>query len=170
MKKLVIALLAMSLFVGCARIDPFSPKQRQQIQNQDGKIEEIKSNTQGVQAELLKLRQQTEINARDMDRTQTGMMNKQNTGVQIFQGDGALFTIIVLAGLVVGCISLIAYYKSKNQKSEKIAEVLATQISLRNDIELEDAVFMAAMHTEVEPDIYRLMIKKQTMMRKRGLR
>lgn len=147
MKKLLFALLLAAPFlVGCGRFDPFSPKQKQQIDNQSGKIEELKNNTNGLQLELLKLKQQQEINARDIDRAQTGMLNKQNTGVQIFQGDGALIAIIVLGGLIVGCVTFIAYYRAKNQKSEKTAEILATQIALRNDPELEDSVFMAAMH------------------------
>lgn len=171
MRKILLVLFVIGLFAGCSmRVDPFSPRQKQRLENQNGKIEELKNNANGVQLELLKLRQQTEINARDLDRTQTGMLNKQNTGVQILQGDGAIIAIIVLTGMIMGGIAFISYYKTRATKAEKTTEIMATQIAFRNDQELEEAIFLAAMHTEVESDVYKIMLKKQTMLKKRGLR
>ena len=165
---LAILLISLVATVGCARLDPFSPDQRQEIENAEGRIEELKSNQNGVMAELLKLRQQTEVNARDIDRAQTGMLNRQNTGVQIFQGDGVLITIIVLVGIIMGSVLVISYYKSKSDKNQKTSEILAMQIAQYNDLELENSVFMAAMNTTVESDIYHLMVRNQSMLGRHG--
>ena len=55
------ALLLLSVtFFGCAmgnRFDPLSPRNRQQIQNDHGKIEQLSTAQDSVVADMLKLRQ-----------------------------------------------------------------------------------------------------------------
>ena len=51
--------------------------------------------------------------------------------------------------------------KTKSDKSEKMADILAQQVASYDDINLDNEIFMAAMNTEVEEDIYHLMVKHQ---------
>jgi predicted PurR-regulated permease PerM len=162
----VLAVLGMFSVAGCARIDPLSPKTRQAIQNQNGKIDELKTNQNGVVNEMLKLKQDQEIIARDMDKVQTGINNKQNTGVQIFQGDGALITVIVLAGIAAILVGTLVHYKQKSDKNEKVANILAMQIAQRGDVDLDNQVFMAALNSDVEREVYHLVLRHQNTLRK----
>jgi hypothetical protein len=161
MKNLLMCLLFVSLFFGCARIDPFSPRFRQDIKNA-GKIEELNTNQNSIVTEIGKLRQEQQIIARDMKEVQTGILNRQNTGIQIFQGDGALLAIITLSGMLMFSIVCVVYFKTHSDKNEKIANVLAKQIVMQNNIELEDNIFQAAMFSPIEKDIYHLMEKHQS--------
>lgn len=166
MKKLLVALMLFSLTalsVGCANVSPFSPRQRQQIAN-EGKIEEIKTNQDSINAEIGNLR--NTIEARDIAsyQAQTGKANKQNSGVQILSGDGALM-VVLLVGIV--SVVVIVYYKNKAGKSKKTAEILASALASYDNSSLDDGVFMAAMNTEVESDVYHLMVRKKRQL---GLR
>ena len=162
--KLFLASLLILTIIGCARIDPFSPKNKQAIQNQ-GTIEELKTNQNSMVADMLKLRQDQTIVARDMDKVVTGIGNKQNTGVQLFQGDGALLAIVTLAGMLIAAGVFASYFKTQAVKNEKTANILATEIALQNDQELNDRVCLAAMHTEVEDKVYHMLVRSQKMLR-----
>lgn len=157
---LLIALLALGTVSGCARLDPLSPELKQELDNRDGQIEDIRNNQNGLMLELGKIRQQNDINARDIANFQQGLINRnnENNGVQILQGDGALVMVFAIA---VVAMLLIYHYRTQAVKNKKTAEILAQQIAGYNDIMLDDSVFMAAMNTEVEKDVYDLMIKCQ---------
>lgn len=160
MNKFVLVIAISSLLIGgCAKIDPFSPRLRQDLQNQNGKIEELKNNQNGLMLEMGKIRNQNEMNARDIKDAQQGLVNlkgMQNSGIQFFSGDGGL---IVFLGVVAMALLFIYHYRQRAVKSEKAAEIMAQQITLRGDPELENNVLLSALNTEVEADVYHMLGK-----------
>ena len=160
MKGILALAFILLTFTGCANISPFSPELRNDIDNQNGQIEDIKNNQNGFMLDLLNLRNEQSVQARDIENVQQGLINKtnKNSGIQILQGDGALVMIFALA--TVGML-LIYHYKTKAVRNEKTAEILAQQIAMYDDVTLDDDVFVAAMNTDVEADIYHLMVKSQ---------
>jgi len=158
----IFAILTTLTLSGCGRFSPLSPELKQELQNQNGKIDDIKNNQNGLMLDLLNLRQQNDINARDIQNLQNGLINynknNQNSGVQILQGDGAL--VAVFATIVIGML-LVLYYRSQALKQTKTAEIMAQQIANYNDVDLNDNVFMAAMNSNVEDQVYHLMVKSQ---------
>lgn len=137
-------------------ISPLSPNSR--IDNQ-GQIDELKNNQNGLMLDMLKLKQEQEMHARDVDNQIQGMFNKSNSGIQILQGDGAL--IMVFAVGVVAML-LIYHYRTKAKNSTKAAEIMAQQIAVHQDENLENNVFMSALNTDAEEDVYNLMVKAQS--------
>ncbi len=156
-------------FSGC-NLSPLSPNLDNQIDN-NGKIEELKNNQNGIIAEIGKLRQESSIIARDLENVQQGLLNinahlssNENSGIQILQGDGALMMIFGL-----GTIFIIStfYYRSRGQKAEQTATMLAQAIVRYDDINLENEVFATAMNTDVEKQVYQLITKSQVKTRMR---
>jgi hypothetical protein len=157
MKKLMLALALLLLFSGCAKnLSPFSPENKQRIRNENGKIDDIQNNQQGFLLEMQKLK----ADVQDVKNFQQGNFNKssENNGVQILQGDGALITVFAL--VVIGSL-LVYHYKTKSDKHEQAANILAQQIAMHDNLELENKIFLAAMHTDSEETIYKLMVKNQ---------
>ena len=154
MKKFIAPLLIALLFLsGCSgNLSPLSPNSKKKIQNQNGKIEELKDNQNSVAAEIGKLRNETQVTAEKINsfQQQQGMLNKENSGIQILQGDGALIALIVLTTL--GMV-LVYYYRTEALKAKKVNDILAHQIVQANNLDLEDQVFLAGMHSDVEPDL-----------------
>lgn len=153
----------LSICSGCSNnLSPFSPDLKNEINNQNGKIEDIKNNQNGVMLELIKLRNEQKINAEKIDNFQQGLLNlsgrNENFGVQILQGDGALVMVFALGTIAM---MLIYHYRTKAVKKEKAADILAQQIVNYNDESLTDDVFISAMHTDVEKDVYDLIAKNQ---------
>lgn len=164
MKKLITLSLIFILFLSLIGCGNLSPRQDQRINNQDGKIEELKNIQNGMNLELGKLRQESEINDSTLKEVQQGMINvnnklssNENSGIQILQGDGAL--ILIFALIVVGM--LLFHYRKLYKKNEKAADLLAQQITNQGNQYLDETVFQAAMHTDVEKEIYYLMTKHQ---------
>ena len=164
MKKLITTLIVFALSLPLTGCGNLSPRQDQQIDNRNGEIEELKNIQNGINAEIGKLRQESEITNSTLKDVQTGMVNFQaklssneNSGIQVLQGDGALILVFALA--VIGM--LLFHYRRLYKKNEKAADLLAQQIINRGDIYLDDTVFQAAMHTDVETEIYHLMTKHQ---------
>ena len=158
--KLLLAVTLLGLLAGCGRIDPLSPNLRNDIDNQNGKIDDIQNNQNGFLLELGKLKNDQQIMAENIQNMQQGLVNRnnENSGIQILQGDGGLIAACAIAII----INLVVYhYKTRATKKEKIAEILAQEISLYNDLDLENKIFATAMNTEVEEDIYKLMVKHQ---------
>lgn len=154
--------LLFAIITGC-NVSPFSPKLNQKINNQDGQIEDIKNNQNGIMFEIGKIRQQNEINARDIENAQQGLINlrgSNNSGVQILSGDGGLLIVCFFSTLA---IVIIFHYRQRATKSEKSAEILAQQIALYDDSDLDDKVFLSALNSPVESDIYHLMVKSQAI-------
>lgn len=154
-------LLASLLLVttGCIDVSPLSPDLDNKIDNQQGKIEDIKNNQNGIMLDLLKLRNEQQQHARDVENQVQGMFNKSNSGVQILQGDGAL---ILVFGVAVMAMFLVYHYKTRAEKSQKTAEIMAQQIAVFADHNLDNEVFLSAMNTEVEEDVYHMMVKAQS--------
>jgi hypothetical protein len=146
MRKVIISLtlLACLFLTGCGNLSPrdnLSP--RQDINNQQGKIDKIEQNQQLLRSEIEKL----------------ALINKENnnSGVQILQGDSALFLVF---GLVT--IFLVIYYFYRNAEGErKTAEILAEQIARSKDDDLEQNVIKAAEFTDQEERILALLHRKK---------
>ena len=68
MKKIAAIALLCVLFTGCG--SPFANKQRQEIDNQNGKIDDIANNTNGIMLDLLKLKNEQQILQRDVENFQ----------------------------------------------------------------------------------------------------
>lgn len=164
MNKFIFSLLSVAAMIisGCsARFSPLSPELNQRLNNQNGKIEELKNNQNGIINEIGKIRNENELNARDIRDAQQGLINmkgNENSGIQILQGDGAL--VMVFSICVIGMM-LIFYYRSKFVKAEKTSDILAQQIALHDDLDLNNKVFMAAINTDVEDNIYHTIVKNQ---------
>jgi len=163
MQKIILSLIFGTILVvsGCNNL---SPRLEEQIDNQNGKIDEIRSVQNGISTELGNLRADNEITDSELEALQQGWVNlnarlssNDNSGIQILQGDGALIMIFSLA--IVGM--LLWHYRDKSKKSEKVAEILAQEIVSKKDPALEDKVFLAARHTSVEANVYHLMVKAQ---------
>ena len=167
MRIITTALVAFTLLLtnGCGNLSPrdnFSPQQRQEIDNQNGKIGDVENISNGLKAEILKLQQNDEIQDSTLDRVQKGLLNLQsnftNSGVAILSGSGGLlFGVFVV---FASCV-MVMYYRNTAKKSEKTSEILAEKIAEKDDKELEEEVFKAAMFSDVEADIYHLMMDKK---------
>jgi len=159
--------LTLLLTSGCGNLSPrdnFSPQQRQEIDNQNGRIGEVENISNGLKAELLKLQQNDEILNSELDRVQKGMVNLQsnneNSGIQILSGSGGLMVAIVS---VLAAIMLVMNYRKKAEQSEKTSDILAEKIAEKEDFDLEEEVFKAAMYTDVEANVYHAMHKAKMM-------
>ena len=163
MKRIFLALILLS-FMGCANI---SPRNQPKIDNQNGKIDEIRNNQNGVMAEIGKLKQDSEITNSKLKEVQTGLLNlnaavsrNENSGVQILQGDGAL--IFIFSIIVIGM--LLYSYRNRAMKSEKTSEILANEIAKFNDAGLNDNIIKAAMNSSSEKEVYHLLAKNLRKM------
>jgi len=150
MKKLLLSLLLLT-FAGCGNLSPrFDPQLRQQIDNQNGRIDEIENNQNSIKNEL---RVQGE-------KIQQGIINEhnENSGIQILSGNGGLF--LGLTG-ILSLFIIMLHYRQRAVSNEKAATLLADQIVSHQDPSLEDEVFKAAMYTDVEETVYNLVTKSQ---------
>lgn len=162
MKKFLFLAIILSL-TGCGKFSPLSPELDQKIDNQQGQIEELKNNQNGLMLDLLKLRQDANVNAEKIDNFQQGLLNikgnsNENTGVQILQGDGALILIFSLCTIAM---LLIYHYRTQYTKYAKVADIMAQQIVSYDDKDLDDRIFLAALNTNIEREMYELFIKNQ---------
>lgn len=151
--KYLIILTLLFSSTGC-NVSPFSPKSR--IQARD--VEDLKNNTNGIIAEIGKLRQDNQnINSKLNDVQQGFINNKfnENRGVQIFQGDGAL---ILLFGIGVVAMLLIYMYKELN-KATKTNHILADSIKEYNSRNLNISIAKAASYTDVADHVKSLLSK-----------
>ena len=163
MKKNFIIFIITTLvgLSGCANLNP---QNNPKIDNQNGKIDEIRNNQNGVMAEIGKLKQNAEIQNSQLKEVQNGLLNlnmavsrNENSGVQILQGDGALILVFSLA--VIGM--LLYWYRDRAIKSEKSAEIMAQEVAHFNDPVLNDNILRAAMHKNAETHVYQLMSKNK---------
>lgn len=162
MKRIILAIAAaicIGLLPGCGNL---SPRQDQKIDNQNGRIDEIKNNQNGIMGEIGTLKNQAEIQNSKLDRIQQGLANFQsnndNSGIQILSGPGGL--VVGLVGILVVGVFLL-HYRGLAKKHEKTANILAEKIVALNDPALEDAVFQAAMYTDVEENVLQIMKAKK---------
>jgi len=158
LKKLLICLFVL-LLPGCAN---FNPRNTPKIDNNQGQIEELKTNQNGIMAEIGKVRQDSTIQNSQLKEVQQGLLNvnnaisrNENSGVQILQGDGALVLIFGIA--VIGM--LLYHYRARAITSEKSLNILSTEVKNYNDDNLKENILRAAMHTDVETHVYRKLFK-----------
>lgn len=166
MKRILLSIVtALCLLgTGCAKINP---RLDNKIDNQNGKIDEIKNNQNGVMLDLLHLKQSAEIRDSQLKEVQNGMLNlnaavsrNENSGVQILQGDGALVMVFALG--VVGM--LLYYFHGRAVKAEKSAEIMAAEVARSGDLTLQDNVYRAAMNTDSEAHVYHLITKHKQLL------
>lgn len=162
MKKFFLALVAvvcLGVLPGCGNL---SPRQDQEIDNQNGRIGNLENMANSMKAEIGKLQTQTEINGSNIGQMQQGLANVQtnyeNSGVQILSGPGGL--IVSILG-ILGAVVLVLHYRRVAKVQEKSADLMAQSIVERQDPQLEDNVFRACMHTETEENVLNLIKKHQ---------
>jgi hypothetical protein len=169
MKKILkfLTILLAATSIGCASGN-FSPRNDPNIENQNGKIDEIRNNQNGVMAEIGKLKQSAEFQNSKLQEVQNGMLNlntaisrNENSGVQILQGDGSLMFIFSIC-----VIGMLLHYRNRAVKNEKAAEIMAREIVRFNDVTLNDNVLRAAMHSPSELHVYNMMLKQQKQLKK----
>lgn len=159
MYKLII-LSILLLLSGCAN---FNPLNKPRIQNQSGKIEDIKNNQNGLMVELGQVRQELSAQNSKLKEIQSGLVNinsaisrNENTGIQIIQGDGALifiFSIIVIA-------MFLFYYRDRAIKSEKTNQLMAREIARMNNPKLESDLIQSSVMSGNSQEIYELIKKR----------
>ena len=162
MKGIFLILAAGMLAIsGCANLNP---RNNSPIDNQNGQIDEIRNNQNGVMAEIGKLKQSADLQNSQLKEVQNGMLNlnaaisrNENSGVQILQGDGSLILIFSLC--VVGM--LLYSFHNRAVISEKSAEIMAKEIIRVDNPVLNDNVLRSAMNSESEKQIYHLLEKHQ---------
>lgn len=164
MNKLFLAISATLLLAlsGCGNL---SPRLDQEIDNQNGRIDNLETIQNGMKNEIGKQDQRNEIQDSKIGQMQQGFANwqsnYQNSGVQILSGPGGL-VFAIFAMLSVGVMIVIVFhYKNEAARQGKVANILAQQIVDMNDDELVDHVFMAAMHTDIEETMLRVFEKHQ---------
>lgn len=157
MKKILFVFITCLFLLGCAN---FNPRNNPRIENQDGKIEDIRTNQNGFMLELGKIRQQGEVTNSSLKEIQTGLLNinaalsrNENYGVQVLQGDGSL--ILIFSVIVVGMI--LWHYRATAKKAEQAVKVMAREIVRLNNEDLNDSVLMSARKFNVEKLIYQKM-------------
>lgn len=160
MRRILFLVLLTLAISGCANV---SPRNTSPINNDNGKIDEIRNNQNGVMAEIGKLRQENELTNSKLKEVQQGLLNlnaaisrNENTGVQILQGDGALILVFSLA--VVGMV--LYWYRDRAVRSEKVAEIMSKEIANFNDPVLNDNILRAAMKVKSEDRVYHMLNKQ----------
>lgn len=151
-KHLIICASLMCL-AGC-NVSPFSPKSR--INARD--VEDLKNNTNGIIAEIGKLRNDNQNLNSKLQDVQQGLINtkfNENRGVQIFQGDGALIMFFGIG--IVGMILIYMY--SALEKAKKVNQILADSVNDYNSKNLHSAIVKAASYTDVADQVKSLLSK-----------
>lgn len=153
-----IFILTLCLLSGCV-----SPKLREKIDNQNGQIDNLKNNQNGIMSEIGQLKQNSEISNSQLKEVQQGYFNIQNklssndnSGVQILQGDGALF--LVFSSVII--ITLV-YFQYRTKKAEKISNILTKHIA-KSSLQLQEEVLQSIANTNIEKDFYRNYKKIKT--------
>ena len=159
MKKLA-AILAIIISINLAGCANFNPRNNPKIQNQNGKIEDIKNNQNGLMLELGQVRQEISAQNSKLKEIQSGLLNinaaisrNENTGIQIIQGDGAL--IFIFAIVVIGMF--LFWYRDRAIKSEKTNELMAREIARFNSHKLETTILSAATEENKGKDVYEII-------------
>ena len=157
MRRILTVLALISLMLsGCAmgnRFDPFSPKNKNAIRDLNGKLEEQKTNQNGILLDLMKMHQEQAVRAGRDAQAQEGIVN--------MNGDGAIIAVIVITAILMGGGILIVYYRAQAVKQGQAAQIMAQQIALYDDVHLDNKVFAAAMNSSAEKHVYYLMVQAQ---------
>ena len=165
MRRLTILALLSLVLAGCAmgnRFDPFSPRTRSAIRDLNGKLEEQKTNQNGLMLDLMKMHQEQATRAGRDAESQQGVIN--------MSGDGVMIAIMVITAILMGGGIAIAHYRSQAKKSEQAAQIMAQQVALYDDVNLDNNIFAAAMNSAAEQKIYHLMVQSQKLTGKSVVR
>ena len=166
MKNSLFALIAAACMLFMSVCGNLSPRQEQEIDNQNGRIGEIENLANSMKNDMLNLQSQSDIQNSRLDRIQQGLANFQsnydNSGVQILSGPGGIL-ISVVGILAITVIAI--HYRTIAKKQEKAANILAQSLVEKDDPSLEDHVFQMAMHTDVEEEVLHIMSKHQSIIR-----
>ena len=166
MKNILLTMILAASMLSISGCGNLSPRHKQEIDNQNGKIGEIETIQNGIKNEMLNLKSQSEIQNSRLDRIQQGLANFQsnndNSGIQILSGPGGL--IVGVVGILAAVVIAI-HFKSVSDKHKKTANILAQSLVEKNDAALEDRVFQMAMHTDVEEDVLQIMSHHQSIVR-----
>ena len=137
MRNAILITLVVLSISGCATV---SPRNKQNINNEKGEIGDIRNNQQGFMLEVGKMKQDVQMIGSKLKEVQEGLVNlnacvsrNDNTGVQILQGDGALF-------LVFSCAVLAFIFYYKNRKNEETLKTLTNKIDEINDENLTNSI------------------------------
>ncbi len=153
----IVTALCLLTAQGCGNL---SPRQDPEINDNQGQIGEIENLANSNKLELGTMQSQAEIQNSKLDKIQQGLANIQsineNTGVQILSGQGGI--LISLFAILAACL-MVVHYRGQAQKQEKVANMLAERIVQWDEPQLEDEVFQAAMYTDVEANVLKLMKK-----------
>ena len=150
-KNLILTSLVLLVFSGCG--GNLSPRNKQNI-NSQGPIGDIQNNQQGFLLELGKMKQEVDIIGSKLKEVQEGLVNinaaisrNENTGVQVLQGDGALF-------LVFSCAVLVFIFYHKNKQNEKLLKTITNKI-----VETDDDNLKMSIINSLEKDQAKKIIK-----------
>lgn len=143
MPRVIFILFLFASIIGCGNLSPkFNPKLKEEINNQGGQIEDLKSNQNGLMNEIGNINQKNEIQDSQLDRIQNGAFNNQNTGFQIFSGSGGLFLAMVMFILIFFFSTM--HYRNASITSTEAVNVMAKTIVEREDLELKEDILKAA--------------------------
>lgn len=164
----VIMVAAMLALSGCGNL---SPRFKQPINNDHGKIGEIDSNQNGVKLELAKLTSELELQNSKLDHIQAGLANMQtqytNTGVEVLSGPGGIIVAIIgVIGFTIAGI-MVLHYRAEAHKNDKAASLLAAHIV---EVGNEEHVFQSAVNTDIEDKILDLITRGQARLHKLVMR
>lgn len=141
------------MFTGCGFLAPkdnLSPKLQENVNNQQGRIDRIENNQNAMRAEI--------------DRLALISRENNNNGIQILQGEGALFLIFCL---VTNFLVMLYFYKIA-EGEKKTSQILAEQVIRHQDELLEINIKRAAENSAVEERIIQLLIQAKANIDKKG--
>lgn len=152
-KNVIILPIILICISGC-KISPLSPNNR--INNQNGTIQELKNNQNGLMLDLIEIEQKQKLIIDQLETLQQGLINQNNKnfGIQIFHGDGGLLIGLAIVSLLVYGV---VHYKTQANKNQKAAELIAKEVKLKNDEDLNNKIYASALETTVGEEVYRLM-------------
>ncbi len=164
MPRVILVLFLFASIVGCGNLSPrFNPKLKEEINNQNGEIDELRSNQNGMMNELGTINQKNEIQDSQLDRIQNGAFNNQNTGFQIFSGSGGLFLAMVMFILIFFFSTM--HYRNASITSNEAVNVMAKTIVEREDLELKEDILKAAAVTPKVEKAIQTSVEKQEALK-----
>ena len=156
MRNLLLVLVTMSIFLsGCAmgnRFDPLSPRNKN-ARDISGKLDEMKTNQDGIMLDLMKQHQESNLKAGRDAENQQGVVN--------LSGDGAIIALIVMTVVIMGGVICIVYYRTQAKIHEKAADILAHEVAVYDDANLDKQIYAAAMNSPAEKHVCHIMLREQ---------
>lgn len=150
--KIILATGLLFMATGCGNLSPrINPELQEQIDNQNGKIEEIEHMQNSMKNEMLNNQQRLSGEFEDF---QQGLINAQ--GINILSGPAGL--AICFGGLLV--VLTIWYYREQAKQNERALNIMADAIKQHEDDELESEIVKMAINSPAERVIFQKLCKK----------